>query len=524
MAIDKFVTADGAVALIRDGDTVALIGGGGGLVEATCLHAAIEKRFLETGHPRDLTVIHSLGIGDRKSRGMNRFAHEGMVKRVIGGHWVWSPRMQELARDDKIEAYVLPGGVAMQLFREIGAGRPGLFTHVGLGTFVDPRVEGGRMNKARPGRPGRGRHHRWPGAAALQAVPGQRRADPRLVRRRARQHQPRPGAGQRRHLCGGARRAQFRRQGDRAGAHRGRGRHAAGARGARAGRDRRCGGGRSLPAMGYDVVYDPTMSGERSGPSPAEPPQPFTVRQVIARRAADELDDGAVLNYGFGIPDGVAKLIAERGHIDRYYQTIEHGTYGGELLDGTLFGFARNASAMIDAPSQFDFYSGGGLDIAFLGFGEIDATGNVNVSKLGGVTVGPGGFIDIAQNARKVVFCGTFDAKGAELAIGDGTLAITRHGEVTKLVARGRADHLLGARGAARRGQRSLYVTERAVFRLTPEGMVLAEVAPGIDVRRDVLERMALRAARAARARGDGRRPLHRMTRRNRTMAPVASR
>ena len=148
MAIDKFVTAEAAVALIADGDTVALIGGGGGLCEATCLHEAIEKRFLETGHPRGLTVIHSLGIGDRKSRGMNRFAHEGMVKRVIGGHWVWSPRMQQLAKDEKIEAYVFPGGVAMQLFREIGAGRPGLFTHVGLGTFVDPRVEGGRMNKA----------------------------------------------------------------------------------------------------------------------------------------------------------------------------------------------------------------------------------------------------------------------------------------------------------------------------------------------------------------------------------------
>src|SRR5215210_4632964 len=147
MAINKFVTAETAAALVKDGDTVALIGGGGGLCEASCLHEATERRFLETQHPRGLTVIHSLGIGDRKSRGMNRFAHEGMVKRVIGGHWVWSPRMQDLARTEKIEAYVFPGGVAMQLFREIGAGRPGLFTHVGLGTFVDPRVEGGRMNK-----------------------------------------------------------------------------------------------------------------------------------------------------------------------------------------------------------------------------------------------------------------------------------------------------------------------------------------------------------------------------------------
>ena len=148
MTISKFMSAADAVALIKDGDTVALIGGGGGLVEASCLHAAVEQRFLTTGHPRALTVIHSLGIGDRETRGMNRFAHEGLVRKVIGGHWVWSPRMQAMARDNKIEAYVLPGGVAMQLFREIGAGRPGLFTHVGLGTFCDPRFEGGRMNKA----------------------------------------------------------------------------------------------------------------------------------------------------------------------------------------------------------------------------------------------------------------------------------------------------------------------------------------------------------------------------------------
>ena len=196
-----------------------------------------------------------------------------------------------------------------------------------------------------------------------------------------------------------------------------------------------------------------------------------------------------MLNYGFGIPDGVAKLIAERGHLDRYYQTIEHGTYGGELLDGTLFGYARNATAMIDGPSQFDFYSGGGLDLAFLGFGEIDAAGNVNVSKLGGVTVGPGGFIDIAQNAKKVVFCGTFDAKGTDLRIGGGRLEILRHGEVTKLVAKVEQITYSGP-VALKSHQDVLYVTERAVFRLTAQGLALTEVAPGIDVRRDVLARM----------------------------------
>jgi propionate CoA-transferase len=241
--------------------------------------------------------------------------------------------------------------------------------------------------------------------------------------------------------------------------------------------------------MTYDIVHDPSLSGERRGPVPPEPPQPFTVRQAIARRAAMELAEGAVINYGFGIPDAVAKLVAARGELDRYYQTIEHGTYGGTLLDGTLFGFARNPSAMIDAPSQFDFYSGGGLDIAFLGFGEADTEGHVNVSKLGGSPIGPGGFIDIAQNARKVVFCGTFDTKGTEVATGDGKLKVLRQGEVKKLV---RAVEQITFSGtvALRRGQQAIYVTERAVFHLTPAGMVLAEIAPGVDLRRDVLERM----------------------------------
>jgi acyl CoA:acetate/3-ketoacid CoA transferase len=489
VAINKFMPAEAAVAMIRDGDTVALIGGGGGLVEASCLHEAVEKRFLSTGHPRELAVIHALGIGDRKARGMNRFAHEGMVRRVIGGHWVWSPRMQELARQDKIEAYVLPGGVAMQLLREIGAGRPGLFTHVGLGTFVDPRIEGGRMNKAARADlvevatiDGREllRYKTFPvNVALIRGSFADAHGNISLDQEPA--NVDIYAAALAAHNSGGKVIAQVRTAVE------------VGALPARSVR---------VPdaivdavvvdpsqSMGYDVVYDPTMSGEIKGPPRAADPETFTVRQVIARRAADELVEGAVLNYGFGIPDGVAKLVARRGQLDRYYQTIEHGTYGGELLDGTLFGYARNATAMIDGPSQFDFYSGGGLDIAFLGFGEIDAAGNVNVSKLGGVTVGPGGFIDIAQNARKVVFCGTFDAKGTDLEIGSGRLRIKRHGEVTKLVSRVEQITFSG-KVAQERNQAVIYVTERAVFRLVRDGLALTEVAPGIDIRRDVLERM----------------------------------
>jgi len=487
----KFTTAEAAAALIRDGDTVALIGGGGGLVEASCLHEAIEKRFLTTGHPRALTVIHALGIGDRKTRGMNRFAHEGMVKRVIGGHWVWSPRMQQLAKDEQIEAYVLPGGVTMQLFREIGAGRPGLFTHVGLGTFVDPRIEGGRMNRAATEDlaevvmiDGREllRYRSFPvNVALIRGSFADAHGNISLDQEPA--NVDIYAAALAAHNSGGKVIVQVRTAVD---------------VGALPARSVRVPGAivdavvvDPLQSMGYGVVYDPTMSGEIKGPANATAPQPFGVRQIIARRAADELVDGAVLNFGFGIPDGVAKLIAERGHLDRYYQTIEHGTYGGELLDGMLFGYARNATAMIDGPSQFDFYSGGGLDIAFLGFGEIDRTGNVNVSKLAGATVGPGGFIDIAQNAKKVVFCGTFDAKGAELEVSSGRLHIVRHGAVVKFVADVEQITYSGPE-AMRRGQDVVYVTERAVFRLTEQGLTLTEVAPGIDLRRDVLERMRL--------------------------------
>ena len=434
MTINKFMSKEDAVALINDGDTVGLIGGGGGLVEASCLFAAVEKRFLDTGHPRDLTAIHSLGIGDRKDKGMNCFAHEGMVRRVIGGHWVWSPRMQEMARDEKIEAYVLPGGVLMQLYREIGAGRPGLFTHVGLGTFVDPRLEGGKMNKRTTDDlvelvefDGQEMLRYKPFAinvAIIRGSFGDAHGNISLDQETA--NVDIYAIAQAAHNSGGKVIVQVRTAVE------------TGTLPARAVRVP----GAIVDAVvvdpeqstSYDIPYDPTLSGERQGVVPPEPESPFTVRQVIARRAAEELYDGAVINFGFGIPDAIAKIIAARGDQDRYYQTIEHGTYGGSLLDGMLFGFARNASAMIDGPSQFDFYSGGGLDIAFLGFGEIDAIGNVNVSRLGGLPVGPGGFMDIAVNARKMVFCGTFDAKGAEIATGDGSLAVTRSGKIRKLL------------------------------------------------------------------------------------------
>jgi acyl CoA:acetate/3-ketoacid CoA transferase len=495
----KFIDADAAAALIRDSDTLALMGGGGGLMEATCLFQAVERRFKATQHPRGLTVVHALGIGDKKSLGMNCFAWEGLVRKVIGGHWVWSPRMQQLAAQEKIEAYILPGGVSSQLLREIGAGRPGLFTHVGLGTVCDPRHGGGRMNAS--ARDELAEVVQIAGREYLRYKPY--RVDVALVRASAAdedgnisfEHEAANLDAQALALAarasGGKVIVQVQQRL---------------ARGALKAREVR------IPAAwvdavvvdpdqrsSYAIAFDPRLSGEMTGQArrAAEAAEAgagqedgdFGERQAVARRAACELFEGAVVNYGVGVPDAVARLVARRGELGCIYPTIEHGTYGGSLLVDELFGYARNATAILDAPTQFDFYSGGGLDIAFLGFGEFDAQGNVNVSRLGGLAVGPGGFIDIAQNARKVVFCGTFAAKGVRLQTGDGTLRVLQQGGVRKLVRQVEQVTFSGPQ-ARQRAQEVLYLTERASFRLTAEGLELFELAPGVDLARDVLAQM----------------------------------
>jgi propionate CoA-transferase len=489
MMQSKFMSAAEAVALVPDDATLSITGGGGGLCEAMCLQEAIEARFLSTGHPKNLTLVHALGIGNRQGTGVGRFAHHGMVRKVIGGHWVWSPKMQEMAAKNEIEAHVLPGGVAMQLMREIAAGRPGLITHVGLGTFVDPRVDGGRMNEAAKDplcevieMDGREylRYFPFPiHACLLKGSVADEEGNISLDEEPANVDTYAIAAAV--HNSGGKVIFQVR---DKV---------ANGALGARQVR---------IPAaivdaivvdpgqtQGYEITYDPSISGQsRKGlPPPSDPA--FSARRIVANRARSELREGAIINYGFGIPDEIATIVAARGEQDRYYQTIEHGTYGGRLLTGSLFGYAQNASCMIDGPSQFDFYAGGGLDIAFLGFGQVDRHGNVNASKLGGMPVGPGGFIDIAQNARKVVFVGTFDAKGSKITSGEGSLRIDRHGDVMKFVSQVDQITFSGAQ-AVKQGQEVLYVTERAVFRLEADGLHLIEVAPGIDRDRDVIARM----------------------------------
>lgn len=490
---DKIQTPEEAAAGIADGATIAIAASGGGLLEADAILAAIEARFLATGHPRDLTLVHALGFGDRARRGSNRFAHEGMVRRVIGGHWTWSRPMQQLAREEKIEAYSLPGGVISLLLRESGAKRPGLITRTGLDTFVDPRRQGGRIN-ATAREPivelieiGGETFLRYLPLKVDVAVLKGSYADEfgNITFREEPAELDSYAAALAAHTNGGKVFAQV----------------------------RECLKAGSMPARDvavpgamvdaivvdraqeqtYRGPYDLSIAGlVRSTALPVATDASHGVRRVLALRAAAELEPGATLNFGFGASAGVAEIISERNERDRYWTTVEQGIHGGAMLTGDLFGMAVNPLAIMSAPEQFDFYHGGGLDIAFLGLAECDRHGNVNVSHLGGDFIGPGGFIDITQNARKVVFCGTFDTKGSKLEIGNGGLRVVNPGQIRKFVRDVEAVTFSGPQAIAR-GQTVIYVTERAVFQLTHDGVELTEIADGIDLERDILSHMGFR-------------------------------
>jgi acyl CoA:acetate/3-ketoacid CoA transferase len=496
MPFAQLMSSAGAAALVKDGDTVAISGNGAGMISAESIFEALEKRFLETGHPNSLTLVHSLGLGDRIALGTNRFAHEGMIRKIIAAHFTWSPKMQQLIRDEKIEAYCLPGGVVQQLLREIGAGRPGLFTHTGLGTFVDPRQDGGRCNSI--SREDVVELLHVDGREVLRYKPF--RVDVAIIRATFADtlgnlspeeeavdldiHSMALAA----HNSGGKVLAQVRQVVQPRSLH-----------------------PRSVRVPGimvdavvedpmqrqfYGLDYDPTISGSRRaalGASAAEIPAKLE-RRAIARRAAMELRPAASLNFGFGIPGGIFGVIAEQGNADELWMSVEQGAHNGRMLDDRLFGAARNADAIVPSVEQFDYYAGGGVDIAFLGMGEADAEGNVNVSHLGGTLIGPGGFIEIAQYAKKLVFCGCFDAQGTRLSWSDGRLTVVQPGKVRKFVKR--VDRITFAGSYAREtGQEVLYVTERAVFRLEGEGLTLIEIAPGIDIERDILPYMDFRPA-----------------------------
>jgi len=486
-----FTTAAAAAAMIKNSDTVAVSGNGAGMISAEAIFAAIEKRFLETGEPRNLTLVHSLGLGDRGDLGTSRFAHEGMLRKIVASHFTWSTKIQDLIHDEKIEAYCLPCGVIQQLLREIGAGRPGLFTHSGLGTFVDPRQDAGRCNT-------RSRET----LVELMSIDGKEvlrykpfKVDVAIIRGTY--------ADTRGNISSEEEALDLDIQSIALAAHNSSGVVLAQVRqvlenGALHARSVRVPGimvdavvEEPNQQLFYGIGYDPTVSGSRRahlGRLTAELP-PKLERRIIARRAAMELRPAASVNFGFGIPGGIFGVIAEQGIEGDLWMSVEQGVQNGRMLDDRLFGAARNPDAILPSIEQFDYYSGGGIDITFLGMGEADASGNVNVSHLGGNLVGPGGFMEIAQNAKKVVFCGTFDAHGSKLSWEDGKLTVLKQGQIRKLV--GNVERITFSAAYARQHrQEVMYVTERAVFRLDDEGIRLIEVAPGIDIDRDILPYM----------------------------------
>jgi propionate CoA-transferase len=497
----KIVSAREAVRLIRPGDTVALGGffySGLALDVVHTLAAVFEasdEGNMAFRKPRDLTLVFCVSPGDTTTGGANRLAQHGLVKRVIGGHWTGVPALTALVTGNQVQGYNLPLGTMSHLYRDIAAGKPGHLSRVGLGTFADPRFGGGKLNAMTTenlvdlveiG----GREYLFYKAFPINvAIIRGTTADPdgNITMEREAITCDTLSLATAAHNSQGLVIAQVERIAD------------VGTLNPRQVK---------IPAALVDCVvvastpdshpqtlatpYNPAFAAEVRVPLASLRFMPMSERKIIARRAAMELRPNSVVNLGVGIPEGVASVAAEEKVSDLMTMTTEPGIIGGIPAGAHDFGAGTNAQAVLDMPYQFDFYDGGGLDVAFLGLAQADREGNLNVSRFGPRLAGAGGFINISQNAKKVVFLGTFTTGQLEIAVVDGRLRIERDGRHQKFVDEVEHRTFSGPHAAAD-GKDVLYITERCVFRLTGNGLELTEIAPGIDVERDILAKMAFK-------------------------------
>ncbi|MBF0229840.1 MAG: acyl CoA:acetate/3-ketoacid CoA transferase [Desulfamplus sp.] len=486
----KVVNLDEAVRLIHDGDTVA-VGGFVGAGFAEDIAIRIKETFLETGKPCELTLIYSPGMGDGKDRGLNHFAQEGLLKTVIGGHWGLAPKLQKLALENKIFAYNLPQGVLTQMYRDIASHKPRTITTVGMHTFVDPRKSGGKINSITKedivelvhfdGKEYLAYKTRPINVAIIRGTTAD--TDGNISMEREALTLDTLAIAMAAKNSDGFVIAQVERITE------------AGSINPRMVK---------IPGIFVDCIvvanphnhwqtfaspYNPAFSHEVKMPMQSMPEMEMSDRKIIARRAAFELEGNCVINLGIGMPEGITNIAGEEKILEYVTLTAEPGIIGGLPSGGLSFGAGVNTAAVLDQPYQFDFYDGGGLDIAFLGLAQADQEGNLNVSKFGTKLAGAGGFINISQNARKLVFVGTFTAGGLEISVNDERLRIDKEGKVKKFIKSVEQITFSGAY-AVQKCQPVLYVTERCVFKLTEKGLKLIEIAQGIDIEKDILANM----------------------------------
>ena len=497
--LGKQLSAQDAAALIPDGAMVA-VNSSSGLCCPDAVLQAIGQRFDRDGEPRNLTTVHPIAAGDFfGTKGVDHIAKPGCITRIIGGSYPSGPTNAEppliwqRITANEVEAYNVPSGIVFDMLREGAGHRPGVFTKVGMDTFVDPEHEGCAMNDAARARPivrrERFADEDWlffeplkPNVAIIRATTADQNGNLSFESEGAYLGAMEMALAA--HNTGGIVIAQVRRVAKN-GSIRPHDVH--------------------VPGILVDHVveapdmlqttatpYDPAISGELIRPLDSFHMMDFGVQKVIARRVAQELHAGWAVNIGFGVSANVPRIFLEEGHHGAVTWVIEQGAVGGVPLLDFKFGCAANAEAFVTSPHQFAYFQAGGFDCSLLSFLEIGADGSVNVSRLAATphrTAGAGGFVDITARAKRIVFSGTFSA-GARMHVAEGRLVIDREGKIAKVVETVDQISFSGKRAIAQ-GQEATYVTERCVMRLTPDGLVVTEVAPGIDVKADVLDQAA---------------------------------